>query len=108
LVIKIRTGPGEIVVCPMGDLDLAASVHFRGQIHKLLQPGLKVIIDLVHTRFIDAAGLSAISESVRQVRALGGTTLITNASPRQRWLLKLMGADRLVGPVSVTSRLGAA
>jgi anti-anti-sigma factor len=105
-VIKIRTGPGEIIVCPMGDLDLAASIHFRHQTAKLLEPGLKVIIDLVHTRFIDSAGLGAISASVRQVRAVGGTALITNASSRQRWLLGLTGSDRLVRTGSVTSRLG--
>jgi anti-anti-sigma regulatory factor len=67
-VIKIRSGPGEIVVCPTGDLDRVASLLLRRQFDKLLQPGLKVIIDLAHTSFIDAAGLIAISAWVSQVR----------------------------------------
>jgi anti-anti-sigma factor len=107
-MITVQNRPGSIVVCPMGDLDLAGSIHLLHQVAELVEPGLSVTIDLAHACFIDAAGLSAVAASVRRVRAAGGTASVTNASPRHRWLLRLTGSDRLVAPSSAMPRLGAA
>ena len=107
-MIKVQTCSSSMIVCPMGDLDLAGSIHLLHQVAELVEPGLSVTIDLAHTCFIDAAGLSALAASVRRVRAAGGTACITNASPRHLWLLRLTGSDRLIAPSSAMPRLGAA
>jgi anti-anti-sigma factor len=107
-MIKVQTCSSSMIVCPMGDLDLAGSIHLLHQVAELVEPGLSVTIDLAHACSIDAAGLSALAASVRRVRAAGGTACITNASPRHRWLLRLTGSDRLIAPSSAMPRVGAA
>jgi anti-anti-sigma factor len=107
-MISVQSCPDSVVLFPYGHLDLDGSFELRHIIGKVLEPELKVVIDLRHTDSIDAEGLSALVGSARRVRAIGGTASITHANPRLQWLLGLTGAERLVVMAAEPSNGGAA
>ena len=70
------------VICrPIGQLDWAGAIALRHVVHDSVAPGAEIVIDLSRVAFVDAAGMSALVESVRRVRALGGTARISNVRP---------------------------
>ena len=64
----------------------------------LPKPAVYVIDDPSRRRVdsVDADELSALVDSARRVRVIGGTGSITHPNPRAKWLLGLTGAPRLV------------
>jgi anti-anti-sigma factor len=96
-VIETQLLANSGIVCrPSGSLDWIAAVSLRHVIGDLLQPGVKLTIDLSRVEFIDAVGISAIVGSVRRVRAVGGRAHVCHPSPQVRWCLELAGISRLV------------
>jgi anti-anti-sigma factor len=99
-MIEIENSSASTITCrPWGDLDLAASIHFRHVIAGVVRPRVDLVIDLGHVGSIDAVGVSALVGTVRRVRAFGGAVSIRNANARVRWLLGLLGVDQLVVPI---------
>jgi anti-anti-sigma factor len=108
-MIAIHPGAHSTVVDPSGDIDLASSMHIRRLIAGLVEPGLRMVIDLQHVSFVDPVGLSALVGAVRRVQAAGATMSFKNADPRLQRLLGLTGGERLrIQPSSRTKRLDAA
>jgi anti-anti-sigma factor len=108
-MIEIEYRPDSTIVCrPSGDLDFTASIAFRHVMSDLLRPGLNIVIDLRYVGGIDATGVSALVGSIRRAQAVGGTARISNANSRVKWFVRLVGADRLIEPSSLTLRPGAA
>jgi anti-anti-sigma factor len=59
---------------------------------------MDVVVDLRHVESMNAAGVSALTDSFRRVRTLGGTARVCNTRPDLRWRLELVGLERpLVG-----------
>jgi anti-anti-sigma factor len=108
-MIEIEKCHGSAVVCrPSGDLNFEASFLLRHVISDIIRPGCDITIDLRHANVVDAAGLSVLVGSVRRVRAVGGTGRVINANTRVRWLMRIVGVDRLIAESVATSPQGAA
>jgi anti-sigma B factor antagonist len=108
MMITVQNCPDTVIIYPSGHLDLDASFDLRHAIGEVLEPELNVVIDLRHLESADAEGLSALVGSIRRIRAIGGTVDVTNANPRLRWFLGLIGVDRFVVASSDPSYIGAA
>jgi anti-anti-sigma regulatory factor len=57
---------------------------------------------------MDAAGVSALSDSFRLVRTLGGTARVCNTRPSLRWRLQLVGIERPLLGTAIPDLSGAA
>lgn len=81
-MIELEAGAESTVICrPIGDLDLERSFLFRHVISDLLEPGVKIVIDLERVERVDAVGLSALVGAIRRVNAVAGEAWIVNAAP---------------------------
>jgi anti-anti-sigma regulatory factor len=69
---------------------------------------MDVVFDLRHVESIDAAGVSALADSFRIVRTLGGTARVCNTRPGLRWRLELVGIERPLVGSSIPVLSGAA
>jgi anti-anti-sigma factor len=106
-VIEIENCADSTVVCrPSGDLDFISSMELRHVLSDLFRPDITLVIDLRSVDMIDAVGVSALVGSVRRVRAHGGRAHVCNANPRISWFFRLLDVDRLVGPLTATTRPG--
>jgi anti-sigma B factor antagonist len=108
-MIDIQSYEESTVVCQLsGHLDVTTSIHLRHLLSEILEPGIHLVIDLGQVSSITAVGVSALVGIVRRVISLGGTTRLCNATPRVRWYLSLVGADRVLGQSCVPVRPDAA
>jgi anti-anti-sigma factor len=69
---------------------------------------MDVVVDLRHVESMDAAGVSALTDSVRLVRTLGGTARVCNTRPGLRWRLQLVGIEPLRAATAIPDLTGAA
>jgi anti-anti-sigma factor len=69
---------------------------------------MDVVVDLRHVESMDAAGVSALANSFRLVRSLGGTARVCNTRPGLRWRLELVGIERPLVDTSISDLSGAA
>ena len=83
----------RIICCPVGDLDQAIAGSLRRLVSDTVRSGVEILIDLRDVGYMDAAGVSALADCVRLVRAVGGTARVCNPSPRVRWRLELLGIE---------------
>jgi anti-anti-sigma factor len=80
---------------PFGELDWIGAMSLRHVMHDLVQPGVRVDIDLSEVSRIDAVGLSALVGSIRRVRAVCGEIRLSNPRLRVRRRLELAGIYHL-------------
>jgi anti-anti-sigma factor len=67
-----------IYLRPLSDLDWVNALSLRHAVHEMLQPRQRVLIDLSHVNYIDAAGIRTLVGSIRRVRAVGGEVELSN------------------------------
>ena len=85
---------GRRVFKPRGDLDWSASMTLRRVAVKAMLEGDEVLIDLSRLSFIDAVGLSAIVDCLRQARSVAGTVTLCNATPQVMRRIDLVTVPR--------------
>jgi anti-anti-sigma factor len=108
-VINIQCGSETCIRCfPSGDLDQRAARDLRQVILCALRPGVDVVVDLRLVESIDAAGVGALSDSIRMVRSAGGMARVCNTPARARWRLDLVGIERPLVCISEPEYSGAA
>ncbi len=96
-LVKLQICPDSTLICqPLGALDLDAATRLRHLITAILRPGLDLVFDLSEVDRIDAVGASALVGSIRRVAAVEGRCRVRHANPRIRWILDIIGVDRLV------------
>lgn len=93
-MIETSTYPdGVIRLSPLGDLDWISARALRHAMHDVIQPGMRVELDLHDVMSIDAVGVSALLGSVRLIRSLGGEVRVCNMSQPVRSRLEMLGID---------------
>jgi anti-anti-sigma factor len=108
-VIKIHTPSHSHLRCfPAGDLDHRAAIGLRQVVGRVLRPGMDVVFDLRDVESMDATGVSALTDSFRLVRTLGGAARVCNTRRDLRWRLELVGLERPLVGSSVPDLCGAA
>ena len=87
---------GTVVVCPIGELDLASAPELERVLEALITGPLAVVVDLSGLTFVDCAGLRPIQRVVRQGGSLARFRL-SGPSPFVQRVLDLCG---LASPVA--------
>ena len=95
-MIEIEScGDSELILRPIGDLDIVSSFHYRHVVDDILRPSLDLTIDLGDVGSVDSFGLSALVGTIRRVASVGGIASIRNAPPRIDSFLHRFSIDRL-------------
>jgi anti-anti-sigma factor len=88
---------GTVLVCPIGELDLASAPELERVLEALITESSAVIVELSGLTFVDCAGLRPIQHAVRQAGSLAQVRL-SGASPVVRRVLELCGLARNLVP----------
>lgn len=100
--ITYRTGnrTDQLVVQPVGDLDLYASVAFCQALIGRLESGTpKMVIDLGGVRYLDSSGVGALIRLLQKARTLGGEIRVANLTGTPRKVLEMSNIISLLKPV---------
>jgi anti-anti-sigma factor len=80
----------QIVVTPIGDLDLYASVAFCNAVIVRLETGTpRMVIDLGGVRYLDSSGVGALIRLLQKARTLGGEIRVANLSGTPKKVLEM-------------------
>ncbi len=84
------------VVSLDGPLDAACADAARDRLHRLLAPGVRLVVDLSGVGFIDSAGLWALVSAFKRARAVTGDVVLCGVRPAVRAVLELTSLDRVL------------
>jgi anti-anti-sigma factor len=82
---------GTVVVCPIGELDLATAPELERVLDRLSTEPFAVELDLSGLTFVDCAGLVPIRTALRDASLLGRRVSLSGARPPVERVLDLTG-----------------
>ena len=97
--ITFRAGikPDQLVVVPVGDLDLYASVAFCNSVVARLESGTpKMVLDFTAVRYLDSSGVGAVIRLLQKAKALGGEIRVAHLGGTPRKVLEMSNIIRLL------------
>ena len=98
-MISLDIVDGEAVVGVAGEVDMATAPELGTIAFKLCEQRHKrIVFDLSHVDFIDAAGLRVINETALRLRGQAGHLRLRSPSALTARILELVGMDELVEP----------
>jgi len=91
LEITQRETDGIYLLALKGRLVLGdESIGFRATIDKLLALGAtRIVVNLEHVNYVDSAGLGALIEAHRKIKAQGGRLKLSNLRPNFKQALEM-------------------
>ena len=95
-VAVVPDGPGRFVVTLAGELDLAASEGFWGELEPLIEPGGLVVLDGSELSFLDSSGLRVLILANRRAEELGGRLRLVAPQRAVQRTLELTRANEIL------------
>jgi anti-anti-sigma factor len=89
--VAIEHLDGTVVVCPIGELDLATAPELERVLDRLSTEPFAVELDLSGLTFVDCAGLVPIRAALREASLLGRHVRLAGARPPVQRVLELTG-----------------
>lgn len=88
---------GEVTVVTIKDenLDASNSKQFKRSFEQLIEPRMKVVIDMNRIQFVDSGGISALLSLVRQFHAAAGEAKLCSVDKPVRALFELVRMHRV-------------
>jgi anti-sigma B factor antagonist len=100
--IEVKADTGRVLVCPVGELDLATSSGLESTIVDLLERGnQRVVVDLRGLTFLDSTGIRALITAHHRARDLGAHMPLILGGATTRRVLEITG---LLGYLETTDR----
>jgi anti-sigma B factor antagonist len=97
--VTVEDESGTIVVCPEGELDLAAADAFRTALQDALRRARRAVqVDLAAVTFIDSTALAVLVDAWRQAEERDVVLCVLRPAPNVRRVLDITGLDRLLCP----------
>jgi anti-sigma B factor antagonist len=99
--IAYRPGakPDQVIVVPVGDLDLYASVAFCNAVMARLEGGTpRMVIDMGGVRYLDSSGVGALIRLLQKARSLGGEIRVANIGGTPKKVLEMSNIITLLKP----------
>jgi anti-sigma B factor antagonist len=98
LLIRVETAGSNKVVYMEGELDVYTAPKFREQILGLISAGsYHLVMDLEKVDFLDSAGLDALVEMLKRVRAHNGYLVLVCTQERILKIFRITGLTKVFG-----------
>lgn len=88
----------SLVICLPYEVDDHSCQNLKMDTDEIIKnnPVNRIIFDFTKTGFMDSAGIGALLNRYRKMRALGGETVVFGEDPRIRRILKLSGIYQIM------------
>jgi anti-anti-sigma factor len=97
--IPVQEHDGTVVVCPVGELDLAVADELRSALARAVEFAHRgVRIDLGAVTFVDSTALAALVHAWRHAERRGIALCVVRPAPNVRRVLAITGLERLLCP----------
>jgi anti-sigma B factor antagonist len=94
--ISVVRSQGEVVVIPVGDVDLASADILRHEVEKVPGAGVaQVVVDLTKVDFIDSVGLRALLSLRNDANQNGHALTLVAPGPTARRIFEVTGTRGL-------------
>ena len=95
LRVGIRPGaPPVVEIC--GEIDIQSAPQLRDELLRVVRRhGPQLALDLAGVTFLDCAGVNVLLATRRRARLEGGWVRVTQASPRARRTISLLGLQEV-------------
>ncbi len=96
--IRMESIGNTLVVKPEGEIDQSCAADLRTDIDRELRRShaRNLILDLGGVTFMDSSGIGLIIGRYKQIKALGGKTMIVRPQPQVDKILELSGLKKIV------------
>ncbi len=96
--IRIESIGNTLVVKPEGEIDQSCASDLRTDIDRELRRShaKNLILDFGKVTFMDSSGIGVIIGRYKQIKALGGKTMIVRPQPQVDKILELSGLKKIV------------
>ena len=96
--LKIESVGSALVVKPEGELDQSCAEKLRNDIDAafLRSCAKDLVLDFANVSFMDSSGIGVIIGRYKQVKALGGKTMLIRPQPQVEKLLELSGIKKMI------------
>ncbi|WP_433390923.1 STAS domain-containing protein [Micromonospora sp. KLBMP9576] len=93
------TKPGQLVLRPTGEVDLATADALEATITDALgRPGVReVVVDLADVRFLDSSGIRVLVRGATEARGRDMTLRVTDPQPVVARVLRITAVGALLG-----------
>lgn len=87
-----------LVVKPVGEIDQSCAAEIRTDIDREihLKNAKNLILDLGDVSFMDSSGIGLIIGRYKQIKALGGKTMLIRPQPQVDKILELSGLKKIM------------
>ena len=93
LDVAVEHLDGTVLVCPIGELDLATAPELERVLERLASEPSAIVLDLSGVTFADCAGLRPVREALCRGGSLGRHVRLSSPRPAVRRVLELAGLD---------------
>jgi anti-anti-sigma factor len=95
--IEVTSSAAITVVCPRGDLDMAAADQMKRTLTKLVDDGSrKLLVDLGQVGYVDSSGMGALVASLKHARTVGGELRLCALQDDVRAIFEMTRLNRAV------------
>lgn len=96
--IRIESIGTTLVVKPEGEIDQSCATELRADIDREIRRhnAKNLILDFGGVTFMDSSGIGVIIGRYKQIKALGGKTMIVRPQPQVDKILELSGLKKIV------------
>ena len=95
LTIAVERAEAATLVALRGDLDLATAPELRECLVKIIDEGVRIVVDLESVGFLDSAGLGILVGGLKRARTAGGELELVCSSHDVLKPLEITGLDRV-------------
>jgi anti-sigma B factor antagonist len=95
LAIDVERSEGATVVVLRGDLDLATAPELRDCFVKVIDDGVRIVVDLQAVDFLDSAGLGILVAGLNRARTRGGDLELVCSNGQVLKPLEITGLHRV-------------
>ncbi|WP_319461641.1 STAS domain-containing protein [Micromonospora sp. RTP1Z1] len=94
-----ETGPGRVVLTPVGEIDMVSVPALEQAVDALLDQRrvVEIVIDLADVPFLDSTGVATLLHGAAEAVGRGATLRVANPQPVVARVLRITAVDALLG-----------
>ena len=96
--VKITVNKNTLIAAPAGEIDHHSAAAVRKQIDDAYEESCcrDIVFDMNRVEFMDSSGIGVIIGRYKQIKALGGKTMIVRPQPQVDKILELSGLKKIM------------